>query len=121
VTAEAGLLTARAKRGRPLPRERSEGGRYRERQRAAPTEARSAEALTARAKRVRPLPRERSDRGLTGERSEPAYSRSSRSAFAMTMSDAPMSAATAIHSVAVPATAMIRNAAFSTIENEMFA
>ena len=32
-----------------------------------------------------------------------------------------MSATTAIHSVAVPTTAITRNAAFSTIENAMFA
>ena len=38
----------------------------------------------------------------------------------MTMSDAPMSATTAIQSVAVPASAMTRNAAFSTSENPMF-
>ena len=39
----------------------------------------------------------------------------------MTISDAPMSATTAIHSVAVPVTASTRNAAFSTSENAMFA
>ena len=38
------------------------------------------------------------------------YSRAARSAFAITMSDAPMSATTAIHSVATPATASTRNA-----------
>ena len=53
--------------------------------------------------------------------SRPLLSRSSRSAFAMTMSDAPMSATTAIHSVAQPATASTRNAPFSASENPMFA
>ena len=54
--------------------------------------------------------------------SDPAsHSLSSRSAFAMTISDAPMSATTAIHSVALPTTASTRNAAFSTSEKPMFA
>jgi hypothetical protein len=39
----------------------------------------------------------------------------------MTMSEAPMSAATAIQSVAAPVTARIRKATFRTIENAMFA
>ena len=56
--------------------------------------------------------------GLTRRR---RYSRSRRSALAMTSSDAPMSAATAIHSVAAPVIAITRNAAFSTSENAMFA
>ena len=49
-----------------------------------------------------------------------AYSLNNLSALPMTMSDAPMSATTAIHSVAVPANAMARNAALSVNEKAMF-
>ena len=52
-----------------------------------------------------------------GDGGSPRYSaRSSRSAFAMTMIDAPVSATTAIHSVATPATAATTNVAFITRE-----
>ena len=47
--------------------------------------------------------------------------RSSRSAFAMTMIDAPVSATMAIHSVAMPAAASPMNATFRTIEITRFA
>ncbi len=46
--------------------------------------------------------------------------RSSRSAFAMTITDAPVSATMAIQSVATPATAATTNAAFSTTEMARF-
>ena len=46
--------------------------------------------------------------------------RSSRNALATTMTDAPVSARTAIQSVAVPVTAMIRNAAFNVREMATF-
>ena len=46
--------------------------------------------------------------------------RNSRSAFATTITDAPVSASTAIHSVAVPVTAITRNAAFSTSDTATF-
>ena len=47
--------------------------------------------------------------------------RSSRRPLAITSSDAPMSATTAIHSVATPATASARNTALRASENAMFA
>jgi len=49
-----------------------------------------------------------------------SYSRSNRSAFAITISDAPLSATTAIQRVATPEIAITRNAALSAIENAMF-
>ena len=51
---------------------------------------------------------------------QPCSTRSARSPFATTTSDAPMSAATAIHSVAQPPIASTRNTAFTTIANPMF-
>ena len=47
---------------------------------------------------------------------QPQSARSSRSAFAITMIDAPVSARTAIQSVATPVTAATTNAAFMTME-----
>ena len=57
--------------------------------------------------------------GAGGGRAQSA--RSSRSALAITMIDAPVSATIAIHSVATPATAATTNAAFMTIEMARFA
>ena len=46
--------------------------------------------------------------------------RSNRNAFATTITDAPVSASTAIHNVADPVTAITRNAAFSSSETTTF-
>ena len=68
--------------------------------------------------------RQRTDRGMNTVRCSRASvqsARSSRSALAITIDRAPVSARTAIHSVATPATAMTTNAALSTIEIAMLA